>query len=337
MKIKAYLLISIVANVGLLLYLYVISRKTPPPFNPFHVNIDFTRNELVTDGYTMVPVDVEMLGKTIGSLTMHYQIDEETGRVYWREGIIDTNMKELDTVKIYNMIEGYDADILLSPDSRKNKHSPPLSSHFFVRHRINHQIFECFLEGPYEDGYHITIPFETPIVDPERIKKEKSFWKNYGKRFGSDTIHYDNGQIHIENFWDWTQEGEDIWLRKNGTVETIRIYKNGELQRTRSYYENGTLEFDVLAYNQTGSSSWWYPDGTLQEVINYRGGARYGFHTTYYASGSVKARGQYSGGYYDTGIKNGDWNYYDSLGTLLKKETYKDDSLVKVTVSKPRE
>lgn len=330
MKSWLVLGISIIINIGLILFIYIQRQKTaPPPFDPFHIKTNFNYSDLISDGYTPVPVDVLMLGKTVGNLTMHYQIDEETKEVFWRQAIIDTKMKQVDTLGIYNLIESYQADILLTDQMNDKKMPPPLTPRFLVKHRINNQIFECFLEETRENQYEITVSLESPLTDSKILEQKKEIWLNRSKQFGPDTTVYENGETSITNFWNWTSEGEDKLIRPNGTLETLRFFKNGELQNTKGYYEDGTIEYDVLSYNMTGSSIWWYPNGAIKEVVHYKHGRRSGEHITYYSNGKVKSTGQYSGGFYDTGVKDGEWTNYDSLGHTKGKEFYRQDSLLK--------
>jgi antitoxin component YwqK of YwqJK toxin-antitoxin module len=332
MKIRLALIISVLANIGLVTFIYIQRRTTPPPFDPFHIRTDFTYSDLISDGYTRVPVDVPMLGKTVGPLTINYQFydEEEDSEVYYRGATILTGMREVDTLKIYKILESYDTDIIIMPGMKtQTKHAPPLSPRFFVKHRFNNQIFECSLTKEENNDYRIETAFQSPLKNDTLIEKEKYFWANRDNRFGPDTLTFDDGRTLIQNFWDWSKEGEEKLFRTNGTLELIRNYKDWTLQNTKGYYEDGSIEYDVLSYNMTGTSTWWYPTGVKMETIEYKDGKRNGRHVTYYSNGKVETSGQYIGGFYDTGIKDGDWIYYDSLGQIKAKEIYKRDSLIK--------
>ena len=327
--------ISALVNIVLVVFIYELNRTQPPPFEPFHVRNDFKDSDLIADGYTQVPVDVYMLGKTIGNLTMHYGLEEDSGKPYWRQAIIDTKMKVIDTLGIYELIESYEGDILLPEEITYNKtrYVPPLTSTFFVKHRISNQIFECYFQEDYDTsrqftGYNIMVDYGYPLIDTAAINLTRLV-RNSRRRFGPDTTIFEDGGMKIQNYWNWTMEGEDIWLRPNGSLETLRIYKDGELQNTKSYYENGVLGSDVISYNLTGCSTWWYPNGELMEEVEYKNGRRHGRHTVYYGNGNVEMSGKYSGGFYDRGIKDGEWTYYDSLGRVKKREWFRQDTLLR--------
>jgi antitoxin component YwqK of YwqJK toxin-antitoxin module len=285
---------------------------------------------LLSDGYAKVPVDVLMVGKTVGALTINYQVSEEDGSVYYRIATIQTGMREVDTLKIYKIIESYDADIIILPGTNiKTTNAPPLTSTFYVKHRLNKQIFECYLTRAENDNYNIETEFESPLKNDSLIEREKYFWLNRENRFGPDTLIFDDGLTVIQNFWNWSKEGEEKIFRANGTLALIRNYKGGTQQNTKCYYEDGSIEYDVLSYNMTGTSTWWYPTGVKMETIEYKDGRRNGRHVTYYFNGKIKTTGHYIGGFYDRGIKDGNWIYYDSLGQIKAKEIYKRDSLIK--------
>ena len=124
-------------------------------------------------------------------------------------------------------------------------------------------------------------------------------------------------------------EGKDIWIAPNGRLQIIRFYRNGELQATEEYFEDGQLASSVLSYKKTGVSKWWYPNGQLKEEIGYVDGRR-NWHKTYFENGTIESQGKYISGYYDRGIKHGEWFFYDSLGTVARREFYHNDSLVRI-------
>ena len=106
------------------------------------------------------------------------------------------------------------------------------------------------------------------------------------------------------------------------------FYDHGSNTKTLEYYPTGELKSDVLSYNLTGCSRWYFESGQIKEEVNYLNGKRYGTHKKFYASGLLEFEGPYNGGYYNRGIKDGKWVYYDSTGTLIKTEVYRNDSLI---------
>jgi antitoxin component YwqK of YwqJK toxin-antitoxin module len=329
MKTKLALFLSVIVNVFVFIWLIINNHSSSPPFEPFHIFSDFKYEDLVSEGYSQVPVDVIMLGKTDGDVTINYQFDESSKRSFWRSATIELPTNEIDTLQVYSTIEKYNADIIFQENlSGADRLSIPLSSPFFVRHRYNHQIFECYL-GKSDSGYAITSYYEPPVVDKAAIEAINVYGLQNRKRFGADTTVYEDGTIHIQNFWNWTMEGKDIWISPGGKVQMIRIYKNGELQVTEEYYENGQIASRVLSYNQTGTSTWWYPSGRIKEEVNYIDGRRNGWHVKYYENGAIESKGKYNGGYYDTGIKEGEWIFYDSLRRTVAREFYERDTLIK--------
>lgn len=227
---------------------------------------------------------------------------------------------------IYRIIESYNADIINTYPNQSDFYKPELTEIFFVQHRTNNVIFKCRLDSVRTGHFEISCSFSPPLTDNEKIQDELSFWKSR-KRFGPDTTIYEDGKIHIVNYFNWQVHGEDKWIRSDGSIETVRFYNQGVNTKTLRYYQNGQLKSNVLAYNQTGDSRWFYPDGTLKEIIHYKDGERFGEHIKYYPNGIIEFKGSYDSGdekksFYDIGIKHGKWYYYDSLGTLLNEEMY---------------
>ena len=307
------------------------NRSTPPPFEPFHVFTDFRFSDLVSEGYRQVPVDVIMLGKTVDDLTISYQFEEAKGKSFWRVATIELHTDKVDTLNVYATIEKYNADIIFQANTceARSRLSIPLSSPFFVRHRYNHQIFECHLIES-DNGYEIQTIHRTGLMDKSSVEYVDALDIHNRPRFGSDTIEYEDGTIQIQNFWNWTMEGKEVWLAPGGRLQLIRSYRNGDLQATERYFENGQLASSVLSYKKTGVSKWWYPKGQLKEEIGYVDGGR-NWHITYFENGTIESQGKYISGYYDRGIKHGEWFFYDSLGAISRREVYQNDTLVRIT------
>lgn len=319
--------LSVILNICLFTFLISSKKSFPPPFEPFHniTNIDY--DDLIEQNFKQIPVDVIMLGKTVENLTINYQFNDDS-KCIWRNALIDLGSKKVDTLSLYNIIESYNADIIGIYSGYTEFDKLQLTSPFFVQHRTNHLIYKCVLDSTRTGMFEISCSFSPPIENDSLIQQELSFWGSR-KRFGPDTTIYDDGQVHIENYFNWQVHGEDKWFRSDGSIETIRFYNQGTNTKTLRYYPDGQLKSDVLSYNLTGESRWFYPNGQIREIIHYRDGERYGEHIKYYSNGFIEFKGSYNGGdhkkgFYDNGIKDGTWNYYDSLGTILKAEIYQN-------------
>jgi antitoxin component YwqK of YwqJK toxin-antitoxin module len=321
-------------NICLLIFLISCNESSPAPFEPFHNITDIEYTDLIDQHFEQIPVDVIMLGKTVKNLTIGYEFNDD-GKCTWRNSIINLDSKEVDTLGIYNIIESYNADILSTyrnSDVDSEFDNLLLASPFFVQHRTNHLIFKCVLDSFRTGMFEISCSFSPPIENDSLIKQELTFWDSQ-KRFGPDTTIYEDGQVHIENYFNWQVHGEDKWFRPDGSIETIRFYNQGTNTKTLRYYPDGQLKSNVLSYNLTGKSRWFYQGGQLKEVIRYRDGERYGEHIKYYSNGLIEFKGSYNGGnlkkgFYDNGIKDGTWNFYDSLGAILKADIYQNGSII---------
>lgn len=73
------------------------------------------------------------------------------------------------------------------------------------------------------------------------------------------------------NFKNGIQEGVSKNYSIDGKLESVEIYKNGELKERKKYYENGKLESIGNFSNGRETGEWKYYDkqGNLTKTENY--------------------------------------------------------------------
>ncbi|MFK7907197.1 MAG: hypothetical protein AB8B69_18820 [Chitinophagales bacterium] len=175
MKSKILIALSLSFNILIVAYWYYQRIPVPPPFEPFHDVEDVYYSALVSEGYEQQMVDVVMLGKTVGNLAMNYQFDELEEKASWRNAIIGLKSKEVDTLKVYELIESYNADIITISNfgDKKSKNQLQLTSPFFVKHRINQRIFGCILDNWKDGNYEINCSLSSSIENDTLIQKKR--------------------------------------------------------------------------------------------------------------------------------------------------------------------
>jgi hypothetical protein len=86
------------------------------------------------------------------------------------------------------------------------------------------------------------------------------------------------------------------------------------------FYENGSLRvegFEDEKGSRTGLWKYYYPDGTLWSLGEFRAGKRHGRSTVYFENGNLRYSGQY-----EMDQKTGEWAFYDSTGKKIEDKRY---------------
>ena len=85
------------------------------------------------------------------------------------------------------------------------------------------------------------------------------------------------------------------------------------------YYENNAkmIEGRCVGGEREGRWQAWYEDGTLWSEGDFKAGKNHGQHSVYYENGIMR----FSGEYID-GARIGAWQFYDTLGTIIKTVEY---------------
>ena len=98
-----------------------------------------------------------------------------------------------------------------------------------------------------------------------------------------------------------------------------------EREMKRSYYTNGTLEYESTYFNDRldGYSKYWDDLGSLISHVEYMNGQPHGFWNTYYNNGQVKISTVYF-----HGKKHGEEKSYYENGQLKSLGIYVYDQLV---------
>ena len=116
------------------------------------------------------------------------------------------------------------------------------------------------------------------------------------------------GCVEIEEWQERMSYGSIETLYKNGKKESIKDYRNGE------------LEFETLyKYTKEGYTEYYYGYGTLLGVTPYKNGKLHGIKKYYYENGKIKSETPYK-----NGKLHGIEKYYYENGNLMGEATFKN-------------
>lgn len=131
--------------------------------------------------------------------------------------------------------------------------------------------------------------------------------------------------MHVYHYRLGRLDGEQLSFSPIGDTLVSQCYKKGKLDGPLIYYKNGIREsyFLMRQDKKEGSSLYYYPDGTIAQIISWENNYENGRITLYYESSALKCEG-----YYNYGVKDSTWRFYDSLGNCIKVEKWSNGVLV---------
>ena len=120
-------------------------------------------------------------------------------------------------------------------------------------------------------------------------------------------------------------DGEQLSFSPTGDTLVCQNYKKGKLDGPLIYYKNGIRESYYLMRQdkKEGTSLHYYPNGTIAQIISWNNNNKNGKTTHYYNNSAVKCDG-----YYNYGVKDSTWLFYDTLGNCIKVEKWSNGVLV---------
>ncbi|WP_168800780.1 toxin-antitoxin system YwqK family antitoxin [Psychroserpens sp. NJDZ02] len=193
----------------------------------------------------------------------------------------------------------------------------------------------------------------------KKEKKDITYFKNGNlkkvislkndKFHGENKEYYENGNIkEITPYINGKIHGEWVKYNENGILTIRTIIKNGDYSESHitGFYPNGQIS--RIGFKNKGPYKWYFKNGQLKEINNYKDGQEHGENKKYYENGQIKFEGKHYEGERDGKFiwykKNGDiilaseynhesaysfgeWKYFGN-GQLESVELYERDSLV---------
>lgn len=181
------------------------------------------------------------------------------------------------------------------------------------------------------------------------IKSEGEYLEN--RRTGLWKYYYENGSIEQKgDFLYGVPHGKWVWYYEVGTVkreedyrlgkedgESVEYDEYGEIIAQGKYIEGlkeGKWFFDFQVQTEEGDFKndfkhgfwkYYFPNGKLYFEGRFVQGNPDGKHLFYYKNGKLKEKR-----YYNIGVKEKNWEYYDYYGSLIKVRTFDGNKLVKI-------
>jgi len=172
-------------------------------------------------------------------------------------------------------------------------------------------------------------------------------FKRYRRYVNSEYFLMGKGQL-IDNKEEGTWETKDSILG----IKTIENYKNGE--RNGYYYqwyrkENIIEEGNYEKNSRNGKWTIYATNKVVKKEVEYLNGYYFGLYTSYWPNGKIKEQGSYTQIEGKSGVtainqygksrttfikvnnlpvRNGNWNYYDEFGKLIKTKKFIKGKLI---------
>ena len=91
-------------------------------------------------------------------------------------------------------------------------------------------------------------------------------------------------------------------------------------------YGNGIIKFKGFFRFGQRHGQWmsFYPSGLLWSELHFDKGKRHGYNVTFFGTGKKRYEG-----FYKDNKQDSVWCYYDTLGILMEKVLYRNDSIIK--------
>jgi antitoxin component YwqK of YwqJK toxin-antitoxin module len=125
----------------------------------------------------------------------------------------------------------------------------------------------------------------------------------------------------------WTSCGEDKESENTDSDSTVQEHSSPVKKVEpitdgpyKEYHPDGGIRIEGEMKNGTRFGLWksYYPDGTKQSEDYFEDGKKNGKTATFYKNGHVRYIG-----YFTWDKPSGNWEFFDSTGTLVKKQEYK--------------
>ncbi len=189
------------------------------------------------------------------------------------------------------------------------------------------------INGPYKMYFENWKPSQvTQYVNGKIDGKEEDFDED-GIKYGEAT--YEKGKLKELNFFDKSGKVISTSTTRKGTADltfydawgnkTSEGYynKDGDADGKATYYfKSGKVKTEVIfkAGSREGERKIYYPNGIVNEKINFTNDKENGLLTTYYLNGAIK----YAGNFVD-GDKQGEHQRFNIFNTMQSSLNFEDD------------
>ncbi|MCU0359283.1 MAG: hypothetical protein MUF75_00990 [Bacteroidia bacterium] len=198
-----------------------------------------------------------------------------------------------------------------------------------IRNRIGvwneyHNTGEFKAKGNYKEGFR-TGEWEFYYASGKLEQKGK--YDKKGRMQGAWKWYYENGAILREEFYvNGKREGELKDYNEDGSITLVGEYIDDKKEGLWTYETKEYLEIGKYSNDEPDSlwKTYYMPGKSRRFEGAFLAGDPEGIHVAYFPNGQKMYLGKYVGG-----MKDGDWKYFDELGTNFLTITYKNDIEIK--------
>lgn len=143
------------------------------------------------------------------------------------------------------------------------------------------------------------------------------------------TLFYPNGKKMAEGFY-LDKQKDSVWKFYDEAEVLLKIehYKNNQLNGLALVFdENGEMVEANEWYRGLRHGKWWKKSGNSFQVSTYKLNKTDGLYEVFYLDSTLKLKG-----WFNDGLKVGDFTYYAPNGDLSKIDVYKENIMVERSV-----
>lgn len=183
-----------------------------------------------------------------------------------------------------------------------------------------------FYEGHFKDGYPVG---EFSRYYPSGRLMLKSTYSEQGSRRLSE-FYYDERKSQLKAkglFIDKKKEGAWLIYNESGILVSEEHYKNDTANgvwKLHNYFGSLVKETPYSMGRINGLQKEYFEKGNLKRVISFKMDTVNGSTKIYFPEGQIRIEG-----YYNFGLQDKDWTYYEANGDVLFIETYQEGVMIK--------
>jgi len=178
-------------------------------------------------------------------------------------------------------------------------------------------------EGNFKDDYEVGV--FTYYYEDGKTVKAKSEFKDNGK-FASTKMFNKEGNIISEGFYK-NKKKDSLWTiydEKGNKIGEER-YVNGLKSGVANYWDKSKVLVETINYKNDKKDGIYYMN-TYQNgyyYLTYKDDKKNGPYEDFYYYQKIKIKGTYQ-----EGKQEGEWKYFDSIGTCVKIQKWQKDILI---------
>lgn len=178
-------------------------------------------------------------------------------------------------------------------------------------------------EGNFKDDYEVGV--FTYYYEDGKTVKAKSEFKDNGK-FASTKMFNKEGSVISEGYYK-NKKKDSLWTIYDEKVNKIgeERYVNGLKNGVANYWDKSKVLVETINFKNDKKDGIYYMN-TFQNgyyYLTYKDDKKNGPYEDFYYYQKIKIKGSYN-----DNLKEGEWKYFDSIGTCVKIQKWQKDILI---------